>query len=171
MLHFRRRSRSWLRPQLLPGLQFEQFSLGFGEAWLVFHPENCYQVRAGSLSTKPHNPYEGVILSGAVFQAEGRISRLSGPRVSQYPRSGRLKLHRQINHPAQAKIIAPREGSRQHFQRVKSANDRFENFLAFDARQRCTEAEVSSVSEGEMAVVFARDVEAVGFGEPFGIAI
>ena len=43
--------------------------------------------------------------------------------------------------------------------------------LAFDPCQRSAEAEVCSISEGQMPVVFACDIEPVGIRETLGVAV
>src|SRR5262249_54958350 len=47
----------------------------------------------------------------------------------------------------------------------------FEGNLRFDARERCAEAEMCTPTEGEMFVILPGDIEFIGVGKTFGIAI
>ena len=75
---------------------------------------------------------------------------------------------RQGFQPAKAEVFAPDQRLAGQLKIGEPAQQRFEGDLPFEAGQRCAEAEMGGPAEGQMAVVGAIEIEAVGIGKRSG---
>ena len=72
---------------------------------------------------------------------------------------------------AQAEVFAPDQRLAGQLKIGEPVQQRFEGDMSFEAGQGCAEAEMGGPAEGEMAIVGAIEIEAVGIGKSLGIAI
>src|SRR5579872_1754612 len=84
---------------------------------------------------------------GAVLVASKCCDCLGGVRGAE--------LYGQSGQSSKPQIVAPGEMPRRQLQIIQPAHNRLEDFLSFHARQRRAEAEMSSISKSEMAVIRA----------------
>src|SRR5437867_2437012 len=78
---------------------------------------------------------------------------------------------RELEQPAEGEVRPVADVGGLETQARISAEDRPEDDLALETGERRTEAEVRPEAEREMAVVGARDVEAIGFREHDRISV
>src|SRR5262245_12071287 len=83
----------------------------------------------------------------------------------------RLEIERQGFQAAEGRERQPLNRRRREAQAREAVQDGVDGDLAFQAGERRAQAEVRSVAEGDMPIIRARDVEAVGIEELRRVAI
>ena len=73
--------------------------------------------------------------------------------------------------PRSPRFDAPFQRFRRQRNLRKALQKRFEHHLRFNPRQRRSKTKVRGITERQMPIIFPRNVEVIGIGKPFGIAI
>src|SRR5580658_9217488 len=112
------------------------------------------------------------ISSSLCFASERRaVFKSKIPILLSNRGTRRFKLHRQSGEAPKSQIIPPDQRTRLQLETRQTANHGLKCFLPFHPRQRRTEAEMSSVSKGEVAVIDAGNIKTVGIREALRIAV